>query len=1323
MSSNIQHPIHIPCIYRDLKGKPFINFVRIMLAVFYLRPKNLSLISWILQLYRDFNKGATFTDCIVACMYSTLYSINTMSHVRSLYAPSQTDFASNSSGGTMSSRSKSHSLRVCCFCGLSEDNELEFGKFYRHGNIVTHYYCLLLSSNMEQKGTDDQGILGFLKVDIQKEVRRGKRLVCSYCRKNGATLGCCNVKCKRIFHYPCGLRAGTLNQFFGEFRSFCINHRPKQKLDIQVKNEMAKPNEVVCYICYDNVEPSDVMSTIWAPCCKKNAWFHRKCVQQLAVSAGYFFKCPLCNDKKSFQTAMLEFGIFIPSQDASWELVPNAFQELLYRHDQCDSPICLCPKGRKYTSFNAKWELALCRTCGSQGIHMACGQLKWGNPIWECKECTSILGKSNGTTNVNISTLQNDSDSEASDISVGKDSPIPFASTTPVLSSTPHASAIKLRPGPRTFKLKQLKAAKEMLSMRLSNSSNSQATQNMVETLRLSHVGESTSDNGASLIKSHSLLSNLISRDCEEYPRPVPEHSKSLLTPSNNNFFAFDSDDDVEITSESLSNSTLDSANGSRSQSIIEDGKKNSSSLTVSKFLGRHNFKKTGDNSSMTSNLKVTKTARLNESSSQDVEKPSVLEEIINLDQKDDECDRTDSLSNIQITNVISLPPENFGIMPSVNDAEGADDIECLTLQNTNDSLNHSRLSRSLPQNDSSDTRLKRKFDKATLNATSSLVDKSKKMRRNLIAHELGQKSSFTFVDVKNTANSIMSLDNISAPTFNKTDEKIDNNTKENNASANVSNSQSKDNSYIEIDDDWVTSKSTAFVRTYCAKPSAKGAALKYKQKDNSNGTVACSTSDINESNKIHGNMKTEEVARNCDGDAGTSPAARSGKSNLANDTGESNKPDRSHSRSNRSHTTGQRRSQNDNEKATISTSTVSNNLSNSVFHQKEKENGNECHHPRLTSEYVHLRDLKFRVCNSNNLQMILYNKYLVNINMESATTTPKRNTRFNASTRRAVQQKPFKAQNETVSNCKCEDKYSLLVTVQSDNYRDDTKENLDPVTPISCKSVADNLPTNTALIANNLTVSASSNNQSDGDNPTKSVYNGTKVIADNKWCHGEDANLISNTESIFDAEEPLNASPYANCGDKHFRSINNVKRTIQSLSSDLVASSISATKLYQLDSRLHDHANGKIESRSRSASRTPFKVSIDLEKIEDFMGDNPDLFHKHKSQNCEQSLEDARLLKGRSDVAERISLPSRPATNSATDELKSFGDLTLSLPRNKTKFRSHANETSENIGDLIGAGDLVQETRSINNSLSHNPTCDLKRTSSRFEKQCIFNR
>ncbi|XP_043266566.1 uncharacterized protein [Venturia canescens] len=320
--------------------------------------------------------------------------------------------------------------KTCCFCGLADVNELDYGKIHEYSGIITHYYCLLFSSNMQQQGSDDEGILGFLPDDIHKEIKRGKRLVCSYCKKNGATLGCCNTKCKKIFHFPCGLKNGSLHQFFGEFRSYCIHHRPKQVIEDRIWKELSQCEKRICYICYDEVNPRDHLGTIWAPCCKKNAWFHRVCVQQLAMSAGYFFKCPLCNNKAEFQKAMLDHGIFIPSQDASWELVPNAFHELLYRHNRCDAVKCVCPKGREYTGTNAKWELTLCRTCGSQGIHSACGNLRWGNPIWECNECTSILNKSGTNTetfshssNSRRSQVENDiSDDESSsdsEISVG----------------------------------------------------------------------------------------------------------------------------------------------------------------------------------------------------------------------------------------------------------------------------------------------------------------------------------------------------------------------------------------------------------------------------------------------------------------------------------------------------------------------------------------------------------------------------------------------------------------------------------------------------------------------------------------------------------------------------------------------------------------------------------------------------------------------------------------------------------------------------------------------------------------------------------------
>ncbi|KAJ9595463.1 hypothetical protein L9F63_013374, partial [Diploptera punctata] len=313
--------------------------------------------------------------------------------------------------------------KTCLFCNQYEDNELQYGKFYElDGDIVTHYYCLLLSSNMEQNGDDNEGILGFLRKDILKELRRGRQLACSYCRLLGATLGCCASRCKKVFHLPCGRRAGSLHQFFGQFKSFCATHRPLQKIDANILQQ-SKNKPATCPICYDQVDPTAFRTTLWAPCCRVNAWFHRDCVQKLAMSAGYFFKCPLCNNKPTFQKAMLDFGIYIPEQDASWELVPNAYQELLHRHNRCDAPKCHCPKGRSHEMTGTRWELVLCKYCGSQGVHIGCGQLKWSNPEWECNECKNMLKQAQERPNLDYENEQQDEEPTASSPAPGPVSP------------------------------------------------------------------------------------------------------------------------------------------------------------------------------------------------------------------------------------------------------------------------------------------------------------------------------------------------------------------------------------------------------------------------------------------------------------------------------------------------------------------------------------------------------------------------------------------------------------------------------------------------------------------------------------------------------------------------------------------------------------------------------------------------------------------------------------------------------------------------------------------------------------------------------------
>lgn len=84
-----------------------------------------------------------------------------------------------------------------------------------------------------------------------------------------------------------------------------------QTVDIKY---LQNSDPVDCAICKEPVKPCPTPSSLWAPCCKRNAWFHRVCIQELALSSGYFFKCPLCNNLETFKSRMLYLGIYIPSR-------------------------------------------------------------------------------------------------------------------------------------------------------------------------------------------------------------------------------------------------------------------------------------------------------------------------------------------------------------------------------------------------------------------------------------------------------------------------------------------------------------------------------------------------------------------------------------------------------------------------------------------------------------------------------------------------------------------------------------------------------------------------------------------------------------------------------------------------------------------------------------------------------------------------------------------------------------------------------------------------------------------------------------------------
>ncbi|XP_054828197.1 G2/M phase-specific E3 ubiquitin-protein ligase [Eublepharis macularius] len=280
----------------------------------------------------------------------------------------------------------------CDFCQRTDDCPEKYGekRTYEEFNLSVHYYCLLMSSGIWQKGEEEEGFYGFLIEDIQKEINRAARLKCNICKKKGASIGCVASKCKRSYHFPCGIERKCIFQFRENFPSYCWKHRPTQKPTTNSKGSSQ------CTICLELVEHSPSYTILTTPCCK-NVWFHRDCLQRQALSAGvFFFRCPICNNKENFQNEMLRMGVHIPEKDASWELEENAYQDLLQCYQHCDIRRCLCKDGRDYSEPDSKWEIKRCQCCGSSGTHLACSSLTTCEQNWECMECRSILAASNG---------------------------------------------------------------------------------------------------------------------------------------------------------------------------------------------------------------------------------------------------------------------------------------------------------------------------------------------------------------------------------------------------------------------------------------------------------------------------------------------------------------------------------------------------------------------------------------------------------------------------------------------------------------------------------------------------------------------------------------------------------------------------------------------------------------------------------------------------------------------------------------------------------------------------------------------------------------
>ncbi|XP_071568088.1 uncharacterized protein [Temnothorax nylanderi] len=504
---------------------------------------------------------------------------------------------------------------------------------------------------------------------------------------------------------------------------------------------------------------------------------------------------------------MQEYGIFVPSQDASWELVPNAFEELLYRHDQCDAPKCLCPKGRKHTSNNAKWELTLCRTCGSQGIHMACGQLKWANPVWECEECTSILSNSQhneahtrlGDSSAIVGSSQNkepdpdlqldsssDSDSfldsdlnsdAETDISVGTELPTRLLSnSSPSTSSLDSTADTSVRPGPRSFKLQQ-EMIKLSKCLELTNTERNVTTEVSPKNINESSNNDDDKKELSTVLPQESKV--ISSKEKRQSSSKNEEKSQSTRKEADVITLDESDDDEVQLVTVKRRINVPTHQSGSSRDSCVSTSKK-----TDSLLQSLLNATKNSATSNVTTvdlakndNINVPKPiVSESEASSKNVStisdqvgvaapRKSTLDLVASngndLEETNeagtDDTDET-SVMNIKISNVTSLPPEVFESVPDVCD-------NVTLFENTIDTSSMSAdtvLTQLLTRDDLTVS------TKRSLQEASDAIDNYKKIKRNSFDERLHETSSTaTSVIVTNNTNDINNTNN----TINSTNE------------------------------------------------------------------------------------------------------------------------------------------------------------------------------------------------------------------------------------------------------------------------------------------------------------------------------------------------------------------------------------------------------------------------------------------------------------------------------------------------------------------------------------------------------------------------
>ncbi|XP_019467934.1 PHD finger protein 7-like [Meleagris gallopavo] len=271
---------------------------------------------------------------------------------------------------------------ACVLCGRADVDPDICGRMFAKSGIRVHEFCLIFATGIYDERTPWEGISRLPLHAIRCTAEYANQKQCFVCGERRATISCAELGCLRSFHLPCAMDGECVTQFFGQHRSFCGEHRPRQA------SEGAPAQGIYCIICLEPVGDSISYHTMLCPVCKQ-ARFHRGCIQRYAMSTGIMhFKCPICAEKTRFHLEMNTMGLQIPVRPLSWE--NNASALLQERHRHCDASECYYPGGREQAEEEGPWKLLLCSSCAAQGTHRHCSFLTSNIDIWECESCAGV---------------------------------------------------------------------------------------------------------------------------------------------------------------------------------------------------------------------------------------------------------------------------------------------------------------------------------------------------------------------------------------------------------------------------------------------------------------------------------------------------------------------------------------------------------------------------------------------------------------------------------------------------------------------------------------------------------------------------------------------------------------------------------------------------------------------------------------------------------------------------------------------------------------------------------------------------------------------